>query len=291
MQIELLETFLDLMETQSFNRSAERLGVTQSTVSSRIVALETALERKLFTRSRAGTQPTPAGRRFVAAALSLRQQWNETKRALRDSGNFSRSVRIGMQHDLAGAHIGDWISGFRSALSETAFYVELDYSNQMSSDLLSGELDVAIMFTPRPGPDLYHELVGQISYRMISDQAHGLADIRPETYIRTNYSPAFDRAHRLVMPDTRKAPLASGQDITVCGMLGSLGGTAYVLETSARGLVRDGRFRLVADAPPIAQDVFLSMHARHRQSLIHKRLARIVQSQLAAPEPRITTGP
>ncbi len=33
MQIELIETFLDLMETGSFNRTADRLGVTQSTVS------------------------------------------------------------------------------------------------------------------------------------------------------------------------------------------------------------------------------------------------------------------
>ena len=29
MQIELIETFLDLMETRSFNRTAERLSLTQ----------------------------------------------------------------------------------------------------------------------------------------------------------------------------------------------------------------------------------------------------------------------
>ncbi|MGR3711069.1 MAG: LysR family transcriptional regulator, partial [Alterinioella nitratireducens] len=36
MQIELVETFLDLCDTRSFNRTADRLGVTQSTVSGRI---------------------------------------------------------------------------------------------------------------------------------------------------------------------------------------------------------------------------------------------------------------
>ena len=39
MQIELIDTFLDLCETRSFNRSAERLGITQSTVSGRIRSL------------------------------------------------------------------------------------------------------------------------------------------------------------------------------------------------------------------------------------------------------------
>ena len=55
MQIDLVETFLDLCETRSFNRTAERLGLTQSTVSGRVKALEAALDVRLFTRSRAGT--------------------------------------------------------------------------------------------------------------------------------------------------------------------------------------------------------------------------------------------
>ena len=46
MQIELIETFLDLLETRSFNRTAERLGVTQSTVSGRVRALERMLGRR-----------------------------------------------------------------------------------------------------------------------------------------------------------------------------------------------------------------------------------------------------
>ena len=56
MQIELIETFLDLCETRSFNRTADRLNLNQSTVSARINTLEAVLGKRLFTRSRAGTQ-------------------------------------------------------------------------------------------------------------------------------------------------------------------------------------------------------------------------------------------
>ena len=38
MQIDLIDTFLDLCETRSFNQTAERLEITQSTVSARIKA-------------------------------------------------------------------------------------------------------------------------------------------------------------------------------------------------------------------------------------------------------------
>ena len=47
MNLELLETFLDVLETRNFNRTAERLGTTQSTVSMRIRALEAAVGRAL----------------------------------------------------------------------------------------------------------------------------------------------------------------------------------------------------------------------------------------------------
>ena len=65
MQIELLDTFLDLVDTRSFHRSAERLAITQSTVSARVQVLEQAIGARLFSRSRAGTQLTTEGLKFL----------------------------------------------------------------------------------------------------------------------------------------------------------------------------------------------------------------------------------
>ena len=61
MQSDQIETFLDLCDSRSFNRTAERLGITQSTVSARIAALEASLDARLFNRSRAGTDLTVEG--------------------------------------------------------------------------------------------------------------------------------------------------------------------------------------------------------------------------------------
>lgn len=281
MQIELLETFLDLMETKSFNRTAERLSLTQSTVSARVTTLEAMLGRKLFTRSRAGTQPTPAGHRLLDHARSLRHQWNEARRSVQNTGNFAQSMRIGIQHDLASSHIADWVSGFRRILPDAAFYIELDFSTQMSIDLLAGELDLSILFTPKHLPDLHHELIGEIAYRMISSHAGRIHEIEPQSYIFTNYSAAFDKAHRPVVAPLAEAPLSSGQNITVCGLLTALGGTAYVLEESAADMVASGQFRYVTNAPRIPQAVYLAMHLRNRHSHVHRRLLDSVRKQLS----------
>ena len=54
MNIEHARTFLAVADTGSFVSAAERLHVTQSTVSARIRALEDLLGRPLFTRNKAG---------------------------------------------------------------------------------------------------------------------------------------------------------------------------------------------------------------------------------------------
>ena len=282
MQIELLETFLDLMETKSFNRTADRLNLKQSTVSARINTLEAMLGKKLFTRSRAGTQPTPAGHRLLDHARALRHQWNEARRSVQSTGNFDQSMRIGIQHDLASNHIADWVAGFRTILPRAAFYIDLDFSNQMSVDLLAGELDLSILFTPKHLPDLHHELIGEVGYRLISSKARRIADIEPESYIFTRFSPAFEKVHNPMMADLAEAPLSSGQNITVCGLLSSLGGSAYVLEESATEMVASQGFDYVEDAPRIPQGVYCAMHLRNRHSHVHRRLLESVRRQLAS---------
>ncbi|WP_347343996.1 helix-turn-helix domain-containing protein [Mesorhizobium montanum] len=53
----------DLIETRSFNRTSDRLGVTQSTLSSRIRTLEGLLGKQLFIRSVAEAKRSSSGRR------------------------------------------------------------------------------------------------------------------------------------------------------------------------------------------------------------------------------------
>jgi LysR family transcriptional regulator, flagellar master operon regulator len=275
---ELIDTFLDLIETRSFHRSAERLGLTQSTISARVQALEATLEAKLFTRSRAGTELTTEGLKFEPHARMLRHAMAEARRAVTPSGQAAVTLRIGIQNDLAAGHIGDWVSGFRRALPETAFYIEPDYSAQMCADLGTGALDFAVLYSPRALPDLHFTSMGDAAYRLVSSDGTTRASLTPDRYIRANYSPAFEAAHAALLPDLSATPLAAGQNATVAGLLAALGGAAFVLEETAATLTAQG-FRLVTDVPAITQPVFAATHLRHRTSALHRRLLKIVERQ------------
>lgn len=281
MQIELLETFLDLADSRSFHRTAERLGITQSTVSARLQALEAALGARLFERSRSGTALTTEGQRFEPHARSLRHEWNEARRRIAVPTGAGHLVRLGIQNDLSALYLGDWVAGFRRAFPETAFYIEPDYSNQMCADLLTGVLDFAVMFSPKPHPDLHFDSVGDVAYHMVSTEADRMADVRPDRFVFAHFSPAFEEMHRQLTPALAAAPVSVGQSGAVASLLHTMGGSGYVLEKTAEGLIAGGRFRAVSDAPVLRQPVYAAMHIRHRIAPLHRRLRRVVFRRLA----------
>lgn len=280
MQIDLVETFLDLCDTRSFNRTADRLGVTQSTVSARVKALEKTLDRTLFLRNRSGTTLTLEGLRFEPHARALRVNWFEALRATRDAGPTATTLRVGLQRDLTSPHIGDWVRAFRAFLPDTSLYVEADFSAQMCNDLMQGILDVAVIYTPKPHPDLYFETLSEVRFRMISDVADSLDAVPADSYIQAAICDAFDRLHKTLLPGLSVSAIQCGQDSLTSALLIALGGSGYVLEDTAADLVASGRFSYVRKAPVIPQPVYSAVHLRNRHRSSYRRLIQLLGAHM-----------
>ncbi len=280
MQIDLIDTFLDLCETRSFNRTAERLGVTQSTVSGRVRALERALDSQLFTRSRAGTELTTAGLRLEPHARSLRLAWVAARQAVQQTGEAAATLRIGIQHDLMENHIADWVGALRTAIPGSALYVEADYSVQMCRDVLTGALDLAIVFTPAADPDLHIESLGEVAYQMVSTEATQLSQVTSARYILPNYAPTFARSHAGLLPFLSEGAVSSGQAAVIRGLMTALGGTTYLPEEMVADLTASGTAQPIKDAPRIMQSVFAVVHLRHRHRPAYRRMIRALHGQV-----------
>ncbi len=279
MQIELIDTFLDLCETRSFNQTAERLGVTQSTVSGRVKTLEASVGVRLFLRSRSGTALTVEGLRFEPHARSLRHDWVTALNAARDTAMAGVTMRIGMQHDLVGVDIKNLIDRLRGILPDTAFLFEADYSGQICADLISGQQDIAVLYSPIIQPDLYFETLGEVRYVMVSTEGSALDQLSKESYILANYSASFAHAHAALLPDFKQVSLSIGQNAAMVDLLTSLSGSAYVLEHSAKALTTSGHGRRVRDAPVITQSVFVGMNVRNRHRAAYRKLTKALHEQ------------
>jgi len=280
MNFEQIETFLDLCETRSFNRTANRLGVTQSTISGRVQALETALGCKLLARSRAGTALTTEGLRFEPHARALRNGWTAAGQAVRGAGTAAMTMRIGIQHDLLGDQVAAWVKVVQGAVPDMALYVEADYSAQMCADLRDGQLDLAIHYTPKPHPDLYFETLGAVSYVMVSTETDDLGAVRPDSYILPNYASAFSATHAALLPMLSVGAVSSGQNAVIRALLTALGGSSYVLRQTALELERIGAARRVVRAPRIDQPVYGAVHLRNRHRGAHRRILKALKAHL-----------
>lgn len=280
MDIQLLETFTDLMETKSFNKTADRLGITQSTVSHRVRSLETLLGKRLFNRSRAGTLPTIAGTRFLDHAHTLSREWREAIRHVETARAFEKVMRLGLQHDVAGEFSGPAVKQMRAKLPRVSIYLQVDYSTEIIASLLSGELDIGMVFTPQHQPDLYFEPLGNIRYQMVSNHVAALKQVEAEHYILPNLSPYFNEKHRSELPDLVDTPLTCGTSRAVENLLGSISATSYVAEFIAKKMNVESNSCIISDAPVFEQPVYAAVHVRNRHVHSHLQIVNIFKSLL-----------
>lgn len=95
MDIEQARTFLAIAAHGSFLEAANRMHVTQSTVSARIQNLEVDLGARLFVRNRSGATLTPVGRRFMQHAKTLVLTIEQARHDVGLPSRFRASIRIG----------------------------------------------------------------------------------------------------------------------------------------------------------------------------------------------------
>ena len=96
----LIRTFLAVVATESFVSAAERIHVTQSTVSQRIQKLEHVLGHQLFNRSKSGVELTVHGSKFEPYARSLAQLWDEAVYQTALPEGFTNTLALGCEESL-----------------------------------------------------------------------------------------------------------------------------------------------------------------------------------------------
>lgn len=255
MNQEHIQTFLDIVETGNFNKTAERLNITQSTVSGRIRSLENSLDNRLFERGRFGAILTPAGQRFRSYAAAITQKWNQARQELALPMGYKGMIRLSTQMSLWDRFVNPWILWLRETHPEIAVYVEADYSKAMLEQIGDGTLDIAVMYYPRFAPDLHVEPLDEESFVMIGTRPWSLSDLDAENYIYVDWSPAFREQHGDRLPGLHTSAVSMGLGVMALDYARNRGGALYYPERSLASLLCDG-FHRIEEAPILKQPVY-----------------------------------
>jgi DNA-binding transcriptional LysR family regulator len=147
MNLTQIRYFLAVVETGNFTRAAERVNVTQPTLSAGIQRLEEALGAALLERGRGAAQPTPAGAQFLPHARVLLEEWAAARRELRQARPVRHQLRLGYAGGLPPHGLARLLAGF-AAQADAA----LDTLEAAPAVLLRrldlGRLDAALLVLP-----------------------------------------------------------------------------------------------------------------------------------------------
>ncbi len=258
MNIDHIRTFLEVAATGNFNRAAERLNVTQSTVSARIRVLEEQLDRRLFARNRYGVSLTPAGRHFRHHAEISVRAWLRAKQEVALPENFTGALGIGASVTVYDRLFPDWMSNIAARAPKVALRIEIDFSPGLNRRLADGVIDVGIMYQPRTAPGIVIETLFEDDIVLISSEDREAAPAGRPDYIHVDWGYDFASEYSRAFPDTDGPAITVGmEDIALHHMLAQ-GGSAYLSLRSVGPYLESGQLFKVRGAPAFKRPTYMA---------------------------------
>lgn len=145
MEIAQIEAFLAVIREGSFTKAAERLNLTQPSLSARIYHLERSLGGELFKRDKRPIQLTILGETFIDYAqrvISILEAGYEAARSVR-SGSIGR-VTVSCPFSLATYLIPQVVSRFSQQYPQAELHIEAGHSDFAITQLLDGVANLAL---------------------------------------------------------------------------------------------------------------------------------------------------
>lgn len=273
MRIDDARTFLEIVATGSFSAAAKRLHVTQSTVSSRIRALEQDLDRPLFSRGRGrgGAALSAAGVQFQRYAVRLVQAYQQARQEVGLPSGTSRVINIGVQVSLWQSLVPPWIPLMRQRCPDVALRIEANYSDAQMDFLANGLLDIGIMYGPRPVPGLEVETLFEETLIMVSTRKRKLKGGWPKDYVYVNWGDSFLAQHSEAFPTVGAPVLSFGLGDIAQRYIRDQGGTGYFPVRQVRPLLDREELFAVSDAPTFARPAYMVYRAAMAEDEIERR--------------------
>jgi DNA-binding transcriptional LysR family regulator len=261
MDTELARTFLVVIATGSFVEAAQRLHVTQSTVSTRIQRLEETLGAELFVRNKAGTTLTPAGQQFQRHAASLTRTVEQARQEIGVVSGFRATLtvggRIGLWEDL----LLRWLPVFASLAPDVAVRALIGFEEHLMEALIDGRANICVMYTPQARPGLTVELLLEEQLVMVSTQSDPPREPGSD-YIYVDWGSEFFAQHCLAFPNFVGASLTVNIGWLGLQRLLKYGGTGYFPARMLREHELSGRVHRVAGAPEFRLPAYLCYPAK-----------------------------
>ena len=144
LDLELLHSFVSVVDAGGFTRAGERVHRTQSTVSQQIKRLEDDIGQPLLIRTAKDVTTTEAGERLLSYARRLLSLAEEARDVV-TRPDHQGAVRLGIPEDFAAYRLAKLLATFSRTHPQLRMDVRSDQSVYLKRDLERGDLDLALL--------------------------------------------------------------------------------------------------------------------------------------------------
>ncbi|TNE82109.1 MAG: LysR family transcriptional regulator [Gammaproteobacteria bacterium] len=255
MDIDLARTFLAVMSAGSFSEAAQRLHVSQTTVTARIQSLETLLNCDLFVRNRSGARLTEQGERFAGYAATMLQTWERARQEVGQSSKAGKRLSLGAETSLWNPLLTRWILRLQQQVPAVTLQTMVQDCTELLRQLDRRLLDAAIVHRPS-----YHSsfVVEQIlEEKLVLVEAPG--NSKPDLFI--NWGAAFLDQYDAALPQPRQSAMIFDFGPLALQIMLQQGGNGYFRTRVVQPYLDEGQLRRVKGAPEFSYPVFLVYRA------------------------------
>ena len=199
MDLTQLEYLIAIADEGSFSRAAQRVGVTQPSLSQQIKRLEDELGAPLFDRLSRGVVPTQTGDKMLHHARRVMAEVAEAGRSVRDAhGKIAGPLCVGAIPTIAPFLLPEVLPGFIAKYPGVELELVEDVTDRLVDLLVKGKVDVAVMSSLPDNHVLHLQKVATESLRVMVARGHRLATSKTGSVTNT-VSWADLQAERLVV--------------------------------------------------------------------------------------------
>jgi len=274
LDIDLARTFLEIVRTGSFMSAAERLHITQTTVTARVQNLEGQLGCRLFVRNRSGATLTSHGERFASHASQLVQTWEAARRELPLPEGAASVLTLGAEISLWDPLLLRWVSAVSQAMPEVALRAEVGEPWSLHERLEQGVLDAVLVHQPDYWPGMQVEQLQEEKLVMVQT---------PQTqtpYVYVDWGSHFRRQHDAALPDKARTSITMNLGPLAIHYLLQHGGSGYFRTRVVQPWLDKGALETVPQAPEFSYPLYL-VYARNNQSASLQRAFELLQPVLS----------
>lgn len=169
-----------VVDEKSISKAAQKLYVTQPSLSYCILKLEEKLGTKLFNRTSNGLVLTYAGEQYYEMAAQVLKMYSDLEVEINDINSMEKGrVTMGITHFLATYLMPAVIPGFYKRYPHIEINMVEKISSEMEKDLIDGKMDFALMHSTEGS---FIEEKEYIRFTTLSKEPFLLATIRDTPY-------------------------------------------------------------------------------------------------------------